>query len=109
MRKTIFWLHLITGVLAGLVILIMSVTGVLLMYQKQRKTRQITLPAWTDHRSQQAGLRRIGDVINTEAIEISLEQVIALECEIRVAKSQLSNNQLYRLGDFRGVTTAHAK
>lgn len=34
-RKTIFWLHLATGVLAGVVILIMSVTGVLLMYQRQ--------------------------------------------------------------------------
>lgn len=34
-RKTLFWLHLIAGVLAGLVILIMSVTGVLLTYEKQ--------------------------------------------------------------------------
>jgi uncharacterized iron-regulated membrane protein len=41
MRKTIFWLHLITGVVAGIVILIMSVTGVLLMYQKQ-------ITAWAD-------------------------------------------------------------
>lgn len=38
MRKTIFWLHLVTGVLAGLVILVMSVTGVLLMYQRQITT-----------------------------------------------------------------------
>ena len=41
MRKTIFWLHLITGLVAGIVILIMSVTGVLLMYQKQ-------VTAWAD-------------------------------------------------------------
>lgn len=41
MRKTIFWLHLITGLVAGVVILIMSVTGVLLMYQKQ-------ITAWAD-------------------------------------------------------------
>ena len=41
MRKTIFWMHLITGVVAGIVILIMSVTGVLLMYQKQ-------MTAWAD-------------------------------------------------------------
>ncbi|MEI9973962.1 MAG: PepSY-associated TM helix domain-containing protein [Ignavibacteriota bacterium] len=34
-RKTLFWLHLITGCLAGLVILIMCVTGVLLAYQRQ--------------------------------------------------------------------------
>jgi uncharacterized iron-regulated membrane protein len=40
-RRIIFWLHLSAGVGAGLVIFIMSVTGVLLMYQ-----RQIT--AWAD-------------------------------------------------------------
>lgn len=34
-RKFLFWLHLATGVAAGLVILIMSVTGVLLMYERQ--------------------------------------------------------------------------
>ncbi len=41
MRKAVFWLHLIAGVVAGLVILVMSVTGVLLAYE-----RQIT--AWAD-------------------------------------------------------------
>lgn len=35
MRKAIFWIHLSVGVVASLVILIMSVTGVLLMYQRQ--------------------------------------------------------------------------
>lgn len=34
-RKTIFWAHLVAGVAAGLVILMMSVTGVLLMYERQ--------------------------------------------------------------------------
>lgn len=34
-RKTIFWIHLICGVTAGLVILMMSVTGVLLTYERQ--------------------------------------------------------------------------
>jgi uncharacterized iron-regulated membrane protein len=40
-RKILFWLHLCTGVGAGVVVLIMSVTGVLLMYEKQ-------LTAWAD-------------------------------------------------------------
>jgi uncharacterized iron-regulated membrane protein len=35
MRKVLFWLHLAAGLLAGIVIFIMSVTGVLLMYEKQ--------------------------------------------------------------------------
>ncbi len=34
-RKCIFWVHLSSGVIAGVVILIMSVTGVLLTFQKQ--------------------------------------------------------------------------
>jgi uncharacterized iron-regulated membrane protein len=34
-RKIIFWIHLTTGVIAGLVILIMSVTGILLAFERQ--------------------------------------------------------------------------
>lgn len=40
-RKILFWTHLVGGVLAGIVILIMSVTGVLLTYEKQ-------MIAWSD-------------------------------------------------------------
>lgn len=35
LRKLIFWPHLVIGVVAGLVILVMSATGVLLMYERQ--------------------------------------------------------------------------
>jgi uncharacterized iron-regulated membrane protein len=42
-RSLIFWPHLVCGVAAGLVILIMSVTGVLLTYEKQ-------MIAWADAR-----------------------------------------------------------
>ena len=41
MRKAIFWTHLVVGLVAGIVVFIMSVTGVLLMYQKQ-------ITAWAD-------------------------------------------------------------
>lgn len=34
-RKTIFWTHLVSGVIAGLVIFMMSLTGVLLTYERQ--------------------------------------------------------------------------
>lgn len=34
-RKVVFWLHLAAGVIAGIVILVMSVTGVLLAFQPQ--------------------------------------------------------------------------
>jgi uncharacterized iron-regulated membrane protein len=43
-RAILFWLHLVTGVTAALVILIMSVTGVLLTYQRQ-------MQYWADTRS----------------------------------------------------------
>ena len=35
MRKIIFWLHLVTGLIAGSVVMIMSVTGVLLAFERQ--------------------------------------------------------------------------
>jgi uncharacterized iron-regulated membrane protein len=38
-RKVIFWCHLAAGVAAGVVILIMSVTGVLLTYERQVQRR----------------------------------------------------------------------
>jgi uncharacterized iron-regulated membrane protein len=41
LRTLIFWPHLIAGVLAGIVILLMSVTGVLLTYERQ-------MIAWSD-------------------------------------------------------------
>lgn len=46
LRKTIFWIHLVCGVATGLVVLMMSVTGVLLTYERQ-------MLAWAD-RSQYA-------------------------------------------------------
>ncbi len=50
-HRAIFWLHLLTGTIAGLVILVMSVTGVLLAFEPQivdyaeRGFRQVTPPA----------------------------------------------------------------
>ena len=42
LRKFIFWCHLAAGVFAGLVVLVMSVTGVLLMYERQITARADT-------------------------------------------------------------------
>ena len=52
LRRVIFWCHLVAGVVAGVVILIMSVTGVLLTYEKQ-------MVAWADTRPS-ASRRRAG-------------------------------------------------
>ena len=56
-RKVLFWCHLVTGVFVALVVLIMSVTGVLLTYEKQ-------MLAWADARAVQvptpaAGAQRL--------------------------------------------------
>ena len=47
LRKIIFWCHLPVGVTAGIVILIMCVTGVLLAYEKQ-------ITSWADTRGYRA-------------------------------------------------------
>ena len=47
LRKIIFWCHLPVGVIAGLVILTMCITGVLLSFEKQ-------ITAWADTRSYRA-------------------------------------------------------
>jgi uncharacterized iron-regulated membrane protein len=44
-RRFLFWIHLTAGCVAGLVILVMSVTGVLLAYRRQ-------VMHWADHVSQ---------------------------------------------------------
>ena len=43
-RKILFWSHLAVSVVGGLVILVMSVTGVLLTYERQ-------IIAWADTRA----------------------------------------------------------
>ncbi len=51
LRRIFFWLHLIAGVVAGIVILIMSATGVALAFEKEmiawaeRDVRRVTPPA----------------------------------------------------------------
>jgi len=42
-RNVIFWLHLVSGIFTGIIVLIMSVTGVALTYQKQ-------MTSWADKR-----------------------------------------------------------
>ena len=56
-RSLFFWLHLVAGVLAGLVILVMSVTGVLLTYEKQMVAWAERLP---DSAVPAAGTPRLG-------------------------------------------------
>jgi uncharacterized iron-regulated membrane protein len=63
-RKTLFWIHLAAGASLGVVILIMSVTGVLLTYQKQMTT-------WADlrHVAASAGAGSAAPLTADELIE----------------------------------------
>jgi uncharacterized iron-regulated membrane protein len=64
MRKILFWLHLIAGTIAGVVIFIMCVTGVLLMYEKQ-------MILWADTRD----LRP--DAASAFGARLPMEQLVA--------------------------------
>jgi uncharacterized iron-regulated membrane protein len=69
-RTVLFWLHLISGTVAGIVVLIMSVTGVLLTYEKQ-------MVAWADTRTFHAGPPTPG------ASRLPLETLVAKVREAR--------------------------
>jgi uncharacterized iron-regulated membrane protein len=47
LRKSIFWIHLACGVVTGLVVLMMSVTGVILTYERQMLAAQVS-PFYSD-------------------------------------------------------------
>ncbi|HEX5708487.1 MAG TPA: PepSY-associated TM helix domain-containing protein [Pyrinomonadaceae bacterium] len=72
-RKVIFWCHLAAGSLAAVVILVMSVTGVLLTYERQ-------LTAWADAR----GLRAVERVPG--AARLPVETLVANAREGRPAQ-----------------------
>lgn len=71
-RKIIFWCHLTAGVAAGIVILIMSVTGVLLAYERQ-------LTYWADTRGYQVSLT------DATATRLPIETLLAKVREARPA------------------------
>lgn len=90
-RNVLFWLHLVAGVVAGTIILIMSVTGVLLTFQQsvlryvERSARQVEVPAGAERlpadgliarvEAQRPGERVTGLTIeaeDTSAVAVSL-------------------------------------
>jgi uncharacterized iron-regulated membrane protein len=71
-RKIIFWCHLPVGAIAGVVILIMCVTGVLLSYEKQ-------ITSWADTRGYRSAPPTAG------AQQLPIEDLIAKARETRGA------------------------
>src|SRR6185436_19062223 len=72
LRKIIFWCHLPVGVTAGVVILIMCVTGVLLAYEKQ-------ITSWADTRGYRSA------PLSSETRHLPIETLIAKAREARSA------------------------
>lgn len=70
LRKIIFWCHLPVGVVAGIVILIMCVTGVLLAYEKQ-------IISWADTRAYRSAPP------TAEARHLPIETLVAKAREAR--------------------------
>jgi len=78
-RKIIFWSHLISGVSAGLVILMMSVTGVLLTYERQilawaEKSHYLPAEQVTEKQS----LEQLHFIARTEHSEIFPSSIVVL-------------------------------
>jgi uncharacterized iron-regulated membrane protein len=81
-RKTVFWLHLVCGVVAGIIVLIMSVTGVALTYQKQ-------ITSWADKKSFKMQVPANGTTLSPEAL---LQEVQKARPEMRSASVTLSSD-----------------
>lgn len=64
LRTVLFWLHLTAGVAAGAIIMMMSVTGVLLTYEKQ-------IDHWAD-------LRQLPDIHAPVSSQISVDSLLSL-------------------------------
>ncbi len=95
LRPVIFWPHLVVGALAGLVILMMSVTGVLLTYERQ-------IVSWAEqsyaHSSEQA------------QTPLSADQLMLIGRESQQGTSRVTIMYVHRwfglTGDSRGTGRA---
>ena len=85
LRKIIFWLHLPVGVIAGIVILNMCVTGVLLTYEKQ-------ITSWADTR----GYRSAPPATQTQHLPV--ETLITKARDESRSKSDISDSQVRSFG-----------
>ena len=66
LRKTLFWTHLVVGISAGLVILSMCVTGIILAFE----------PQIVDFVERRSGKAPTGEVLATQFYEIKYDFVL---------------------------------
>jgi uncharacterized iron-regulated membrane protein len=111
-RSFFFWIHLVAGVCAGIIILIMSATGVLLTYERQ-------ILAWADseYRSTVPPVRvprrftHTGDVLGltgqTVAGLVSLGGVVLVWTGLALAWHRLAASVDLRTRDARASAKNH--
>jgi uncharacterized iron-regulated membrane protein len=86
LRKVIFWCHLAAGVTAGIVIFIMSVTGVLLTYERQ-------IERWADTRGYTVSKP------SPDAPRLSVEELLARVRGSQPAAAEANSVTLYSDAD----------
>ena len=93
-RKILFWTHLVAGAVAGIIILIMSVTGVLLTYEKQ-------IVAYVDRSAAKPGMASAAGAPETARIGVE-----ALLTNVRSVRGAMPSNITLRadLQDPTSVT-----
>ena len=91
-RTVLFWMHLAAGAVAGVVVLIMSVTGVALTYEKQ-------MLEWADRRAWTAPS-------STEARPLPPETLLAKVAEAQPGAAPIG---LTLRADRRGARHGHAR
>jgi uncharacterized iron-regulated membrane protein len=88
-RKALFWMHLSAGVSAGLIILMMSVTGVILTYERQLQT-------WEDgpyYTEPEAGQR-----LSIDELIAAANQTEGFEASSLIVNSEASAPFIARMG-----------
>jgi uncharacterized iron-regulated membrane protein len=89
LRKAIFWVHLAAGILAGVIILVMSVTGVMLAYERQLTERADgfdVAPA-----SQTVGLEKLLENRKPSALIIDSDPAKPVALQFGKAKTEFFN------------------
>lgn len=102
-RKIIFWLHLACGVSAGLVILMMSLTGVILTYERQILDRSIS--DYHYHPEEQQSYRPLSELVNIarEYDDTTTPSALTLQADKTAPVSvQLSRNRNVYINPYTG-------
>lgn len=69
---------------------------------------RVALTAGADHRRDQPGLSGVADVVDIDAVKVSLKKVLALKREVRIRKGEAGDHELHRGRYHPGVACNNA-